>query len=133
MVANGGFDALLALDLPAAMRLAVAQARAYDAAAFDAYPGLFVSRRNYDIITGVDARGRRRSAVLEQSWRMGGASSAEIAAIEAFRSDPELKAVRASSFESYGGVVPPDGAAVFFHGLDPRIGPITRYATLESA
>lgn len=132
LVAPGEFDTLLALDLSDPVRLAISQARTYDAAAFQAFPGLFASRRNYDVVSGLDARGQRRTGVLEQSWRMGGASAAELAALDAFRADPTLRAVRASSFEAYGGVEPPPGAIIYFHGVDDRIGPISRYATVSS-
>ena len=130
LVAPGDFDMLLALDLSEQMRSAVSQARTYDAAAFEAFPGLFASRRNYDVVTGRDSRGDRRTGVLEQSWRMGGASAAEIAALDAFRADSTLRAVRASSFEAYGKVTPPEGAIIYFHGIDDRIGPMSRYATV---
>jgi hypothetical protein len=70
--------------------------------------------------------------VLEQSWRIGGASGAEIAALEAFRADPGLRVVRASTVEAYGaGAVPPPGATVYFCGVDDDAGPITKYATVE--
>lgn len=128
LVAPGEFDGLLALDLSDQLRSVVSKARTYDAAAFTAYPGLFASRRNYDVVSGVDGRGRERTGVLEQSWRMGGASSAELAALAAFRDDPTLRAVRASSVEAYGEVVLPAGAIVYFHGNDSRIGPISRFA-----
>jgi hypothetical protein len=130
LVAPGEFDHLLALDLPEQVRLAVSQARTYDRAAFDAFPGLFASRRNYDVVSGTDSQGARRTGVLEQSWRMGGASAAELAALDAFRTDPTLRAVRASSFEAYGGVEPPSGSIIYFHGVDDRIGPMSRYATV---
>jgi hypothetical protein len=132
LVAPGNFEQLLALDLSAATREAVSQARTYDAAAFQAYPGLFASRRNYDVVSGLDSRGIRRTGVLEQSWRMGGASAAEIAALDAFRDDPTLRSVRASSFEAYGGAEPPPAATIYFHGVDDRIGHISRYATVTS-
>ena len=128
LVAPGDFGGLLALDLSAQVRSVVFKARTYDAAAFVAYPGLYASRRNYDVVVGLDSRGRQRTGVLEQSWRMGGASSAELAALDAFRADPALRAVRASSVEAYGDVVLPAGAIVYFHGIDDRIGPISRYA-----
>ncbi len=131
-VARGGFDALLALDLPEAMRLAVAQARAYDGAAAAVYAGFFASRRNYDVVQGVDHHGRQRSGVLEQSWRVGGASGAEIAALERFRADPALPALRAASVEVYGvGAPVPPGAAVSFRGHDDRVGFITKYTLVE--
>lgn len=131
IVAPGDFDALLRLDLPADDLLAVSQARTYDGAAFELFPGLFASRRNYDVAKGVDAQGRKRSGVLEQSWRMGGASAAEMAALEAFRADPALRAVRASTFEAYGDSRPPPGAIVYFQGVDENVGPMVRYVVVE--
>jgi hypothetical protein len=130
LVASGDFEELLALDLSDQARLAVSHARAYDQATFYAYPGLFASRRNYDVVSGIDGSGSRRTGVLEQSWRMGGASAAELAALDAFRADPKLRSVHASSFEAYGGAEPPPGAIIYFHGIDDRIGPISRYATV---
>lgn len=131
IVARGDFESLLGLRLPEDAHLAVSQARVYDGAAFELFPGLFVSRRNYDLAKGLDSRGRQRSGVLEQSWRMGGASAAEVAALEAFRAEPALHAVRASTFEAYGESEPLPDAIVSFHGIDERIGPVTRYAIVE--
>jgi uncharacterized protein DUF3182 len=132
IVLQDDFDALLALTLPEDIRLAIEQARAYDDAATRCFDGFFASRRNYDVAQGVDAAGHRRSGVLEQSWRLGGASSAEIGALEAFRADPSLRTVRASSREVYGKapVLPPN-AAVYFSGGDPHAGPLTKYAWTE--
>jgi hypothetical protein len=128
-VARGGFEALSGLDPPEEARLAVAQARVYDAAATEHFPGLFASRRNYDVVQGLDAEGRRRSGVLEQSWRLGGASGAEVAALEAFRAEPGLRAVRAATVEVYGGgAEPPSQATVYFCGVDERDGPLLKYA-----
>jgi hypothetical protein len=134
VVARGGFGALFALELPEPAKLAVAQARTYDAAAMGCFPGLFASRRNYDVAQGLDAGGRRRCGVLEQSWRAGGASGAEVAALEAFRAEPALRAVRASTVELYGegeASLPPH-ATVYFRGVDERVGPITKYAVVEA-
>ena len=132
LVLRGGFDALLAADLDAAPRRAVELARDYDDAAFAAYPGLIASRRNYDVIAGADARGRRRFGVLEQSWRVGGASGAEIAAFEAFRSDPGLAQVETATVEIFGdGDAPPAHAAVYYRGTDPIAGPVTKYAVVK--
>jgi hypothetical protein len=134
VVVRGDFDALLRLDLTSEVRLAIAQARVYDAAAFEHFPGFFASRRNYDVAQGLDAHGRSRSGVLEQSWRIGGASSAEIAALEAFRDDAQLLTVRASCKEIYdASVAPPPQAIVYFRGVDETVGPITKYTLLESA
>jgi hypothetical protein len=131
-VVRGGFDELLEIDLPEPMRLAIAQARVYDDAAHACFHGFFASRRNYDVAQGTDDSGKWRSGVLEQSWRLGGASGAEIAALEAFRADPSLRAVDACSREIYGGAAcVPERAQVYFRGVDPRVGPLTKYALIE--
>lgn len=132
LAVRGGFSDLAKLDLAEEPKLAIAQARAYDAAAMECFPGLLASRRNYDVAHGVTGAGRSASSVLEQSWRIGGASTAEIAALEAFRANPGLRNVRASSIETYGeNNDPPDGAAVYFHGVDYQIGPVSKYALVQ--
>lgn len=132
VVVRGDFDALLALDLPDAIRLAVRQAQVYDEAASACYRQFFASRRNYDIAQGVDGRGQRRSGVLEQSWRIGGASSAEVAALERFSADGAVNVVRASSVELYGEQhAPPAGATVLFRDADAEVGFITKCVMVE--
>lgn len=133
VVTRGDFDALLRLDVPQQMRLAVQQARTYHDAALACFPGMFASRCNYDIAQGVDDEGRWHSGVLEQSWRIGGATGAEIAALEAFQADPAREVVRATTTELYGAEVsvPPD-AVVYFRGVDARVGPMTKYSQLDS-
>jgi hypothetical protein len=129
---RGGSDALLALDLARNVRTGVEQALLYDAAARVCFTGAFMSRRNYDIAQGLDDEGEWQSGVLEQSWRPGGASGAEVAALEAFKADPSLKIVRASTNEVYGqGVVVPAGACVYFQGIDERVGPLTKYSQVS--
>jgi len=131
-VARGGFDALLACNPPPSARRAVEQARVYDRAAFECFEGLLASRRNYDIAEGTDATGHVRSGVLEQSWRIGGASGAEVAALAAFRNDPSLASVRASCTEIYGAQVsPPAEATIYFQGVDKQAGPLTKYFQLS--
>jgi hypothetical protein len=131
-VARGDFAALLALDIEDEARYAIEQARTYDAAARRCFAGFFASRCNYDIVRGRDAKGHACCGVLEQSWRIGGASGAEIAALEAFHADPALRAARAECTELYDEkALPPDGATVYFHGIDPETGFITKYTTLE--
>jgi len=131
-VVRGGFENLLAQDLSVDDRRAIEQARAYDAAATACYPGLIASRRNYDMVTGRDAMGRSVSGVLEQSWRIGGASGAELAALLAFREDPGLNEIRASTVERYGGKHrPPAGAQIAFDGDDAECGPMIKYVTTE--
>jgi len=129
-VVRGEFQALLELDLPADARLAVVQAWQYDAAALRQFPGLIASRRNYDVVVGYDGDDRC-SGVLEQSWRVGGATPAEIAALEAFAEDESVRSVHASSVEEYGPCEPPAGAAVYFHGEDPTVGQLTKYTVVR--
>jgi hypothetical protein len=132
VVVRGDFDALGQLSLPENIRTAVEQARTYDAAT-SVFPGLFASRRNYDVAQGTNARGQWRSGVLEQSWRVGGATGAEIAALEAFRADPALQVVRASTFEVYGeSQDPPPHATVYFRGVDEHVGWLTKYAMVKA-
>lgn len=137
-IVRGGMDDLLArlasapVDMPGYSSLlrAVRQARRYDLEMQRAFPGFFASRRNYDVVAGRDARGALHSGVLEQSWRIGGASPAELLAMEAFAADPAVVRVRASCHEAYGDCAPPAGAVVHYHGHDPRLGRLAKYAVL---
>lgn len=131
-VVRGGFDELLARELPADIRQALEQARRYDECVSRAFPRFFASRRNYDIVQGRDRDGQLRSGVLEQSWRIGGASPAELAAVEAFLADSALQAVQASTHEIYALQPPPPHAQVHFSGDDERVGPITKYSVVRS-
>ncbi|MCW7537886.1 DUF3182 family protein [Aquabacterium sp. A7-Y] len=131
-VVRGDFDALLPLAPTAALRTAVEQAQRYHTAAMVSFPGMYASRCNYDIAQGLDEGGHWCSGVLEQSWRIGGASGAEIAALKAFVADPGLDAVNASTVEVYGPAPAlPDDAFVYFNGVDEHAGRITKYSRLE--
>ena len=132
IVVRGDYETLLKLEMPQEARIAIKNARAYEAAASAAFPGWFASRRNYDVAQVIDQDGRRCCGVLEQSWRIGGASSAEIAALEAFRADPSLRVVHASCIEVYGENETPQRAVVHFHGVDDHVGLITKYTLIET-
>lgn len=124
---RGGFEAFDGQPLAEDVALALRQARLYDAAATHCYPGLVASRRNYDTIVGTNARGQRRAGVLEQSWRIGGASGAELLALEALAADPTLMRTQAATLERYGAHAhPPPGAQVLFHGVDDEVGPLLK-------
>jgi hypothetical protein len=130
---RGDLSALDGLPMAAEARLAVAQARTYDRNAAK-YPGFLASRRNYDVGQGVDGRGQWRSDVLEASWRSGGASTAELAALTAFANDPGLRVAETASVKEYGKPRKiPVGAAIHFHGDDPEEGPLIRYTTAARA
>jgi hypothetical protein len=127
-VVRGGFDELLKQRLPERVRHAIRQAHHYHEAVRAEYPGMFASRINYDVLQGLGADGKARSGVLEQSWRLGGATAAEITALERFRERPQLRQVRTSCFEVYGSCRVPSGASIYFEGDDPQVGQITKYA-----
>jgi hypothetical protein len=131
-VVRGDWDALLASPLSDQERRAVMSARRYDEAATACFPGFFASRRNYDVALGINGGRRPTCGVLEQSWRLGGATPAEVLAMEALKSDPSIARLRASIAEIYGpvGELPP-GATLFFSGEDAEVGPITKCAWLE--
>lgn len=131
-VTQGGLDQVLEMPLSPDVRTAVEQALRYHQAALASFDGLIASRCNYDVVQGVDDRGNRRSGVLEQSWRIGGASGAEVAALAAFVANPALKVVHTSICERYGtGVRVPHGAWLLHDGVDPRVGPITKFAQVH--
>lgn len=127
-VVRGDLDALSVLDLPASLVRAIECATAFDRAAHLAYPEVRLTRRNYDVIEGLDHAGVWRIGVLEQSWRVGGASGAEIAAFEALRAEPDTQSVRCSTVEVYDIVTPPVGATLYYQGHDPVVGAMTKYA-----
>jgi hypothetical protein len=132
LVARGDWNDLLALELTSQTRTSVAQARVYHEAALATFDGMFASRSNYDVAQGLDEDGVTRSGVLEQSWRIGGASGAEIAALKAFRDDAGLSWVGASTTEIYGDCPRlPEGAVVYYSGVDAKVGPITKFARLH--
>ncbi|MBB4862175.1 hypothetical protein HNP46_001013 [Pseudomonas nitritireducens] len=131
LVVRGDFDCLLALDLVASVKQAIGQGRQFDLAAHQLLPGFYASRRNYDIAQGQDAQGRSCCGVLEQSWRIGGASGAELAALQALVADPTLCVVRASTFEVFEDKPLPRNARVLYRGPDANGDFLMKYAMVE--
>ncbi|HET6807297.1 MAG TPA: DUF3182 family protein [Frateuria sp.] len=131
-VHRGGFDALLREPLPPPVRAAAAQAQLYDEAARQCFPRMFASRRNYDVVQGKDHRGQPHAGVLEASWRIGGASGAEAAALLRLRAEPGRRWLGVRSEERYGAdATPPPAASVLFHGVDPEVGPLLKFTVVE--
>lgn len=129
LLVRGDFSEQLRRNLPEPVQLAVLQARLYDHAAMQCFRGLYASRRNYDILQGTDSRGLPRSGVLEQSWRIGGASSAEVVALERFAADPALHTIRVSSVELFGeDQVLPAEAILMYRGNDAQVGFVSKFA-----
>ncbi|MDR6928353.1 DUF3182 family protein [Pseudomonas sp. BE134] len=132
LVVPGYYEDLLKLPLPDDVRLAIQQAQVFDNAADEAYPGFYASRRNYDIAQGLDSNGKQRSGVLEQSWRMGGASSAEVAALQSFVNDPGMRAIRVSSVETYIDQPLPADAIEVYRGPAENGDFLLKYVTVKS-
>lgn len=130
-IVRGGYDALLALELAEPVRRAVTQAMHYENAALKHFPDFIASRRNYDIAQGINARGQQCSGVLEQSWRIGGASPAEVEALLAFAADPGLQRICASTHEIYGETTIEADAGLLYEGDDPDVGFISKYTRVQ--
>jgi hypothetical protein len=131
-VVRGGFESLLKLPLAPGTRTAVEQAVVYHDAAFASFSGLFASRCNYDVAQGVDDSGRWRSGVLEQSWRIGGASGAEVAALHALQADPSLPWADAATHEVHADdPVIPEGAQITFDGVHSQGGRLVKYVMVR--
>ncbi len=131
VVVRGDYHALLQLALEDHVRLAISQAMIYEEAAEQHFPGFIASRRNYDIARGSNGQGRLRSGVLEQSWRVGGASSAELLALQAFADDPALQQVCASTHEVFGQLELPTDATLFYQGNDSELGQLSKFARIR--
>lgn len=127
---RGPLEYLLQLDVADNIHLAIEQAMIYDAARSH-YPGIIASRRNYDVGQGYDRAGNFLSGVLEQSWRIGGATGAELCAFECFQQDANITAVEASTYCVFGWdkQLPPQ-AIVQFDDADTGYGPMKVYTQL---
>jgi hypothetical protein len=130
---RGTLEHLLQLDVPGNVHLAMQQAITYDAA-LNLYPGIIASRRNYDVGQGHNRDGNFLSGVLEQSWRIGGATGAELCAFECFQNDSSITAVEASTYCVFGWDkrLPPQ-AIVQFDDADTGYGPMKVYTLLVKA
>jgi hypothetical protein len=132
-VVRGDYQALIALQLEPVQRHAIEQALVFHRSALACFEGMVATRSNYDVVQGVDEAGNACMGVLEQSWRIGGASGAELLALCAFKANPALQSVRASTHELYDArAAVPAGAFVVFDGLDDSgTGRLTKYAVVE--
>lgn len=111
---RGGMDVLQEARLPHRARLAITQAWHFHRSAQRHFPGLLISRANYDVIVGTTLDGAPRSGVLEQSWRIGGASGAEIEAVRLLAEDPRRTRAAVRTVECYDSSPPPPGAWVTY-------------------
>ncbi|WP_115051170.1 DUF3182 family protein [Xanthomonas arboricola] len=130
-VHRGSLEALAMTALAPLQHRVVAQACRYDRFITAAYPGLHISRRNYDVVSGDDGQGGAVCGVLEQSWRVGGATPAELAAIASFQDDAGLQWVCASTHEIYQGE-PPADAQIYYRAERPGPGPRFKYRRVST-
>lgn len=115
-------------DLGDDLRAVAQAAMRYDDIVRGGY-GVVASRRNYDVIEGIDAQGRRHVGVLEQSWRFGGASMAEVLAMEAFARSGAPCWLTSETVETYAAGRVPDEAIVTWDGRDDLRTPL-KYARI---
>jgi hypothetical protein len=128
---RGGWDALDRASIPNAVRIGIDKARLYDEA-INEFPGFMASRRNYDVGLGLDVDGQPRSGLFESSWRVGGATGAEVAALTEFMRDPSVEVVEASHLEEFGrNREPPPEAVNYIEMDDPEEGPLVRYTIVK--
>jgi len=128
---RGEWDSLDRLPMPCAVRVGVEKAKLYDEAMSE-YPGFIASRRNYDVGLGLNIKGQPRSGLFESSWRVGGATGAEVMALNEFMRDQSVQVVEVSHVEEFGrNRRPPSGAATCIQLDDPQDGPIIRYTVVR--
>lgn len=101
LLVRGGFQQLLRLSGMKRIEHLLEMTMSYENNISQAFPQLYASRRNYDVIVGKNARGHYKTGVLEHSWRFGGASIAEILAIRTLQLHPELQHTHAWTRERY--------------------------------
>ena len=131
-ISRGGLEELLAQPLNADWRRAIKLSAAFERAAFLAYPDIKATRRNYDVAKGRDSAGEVRWGVLEQSWRLGGASTAEVLAFQFFARNVARATISACCRERYGNnIAIPPNAEVFYRDSDSRVGPMAKYALIS--
>jgi hypothetical protein len=131
-VVRGGFQELLRHVSVPHIELAIRQAQVFDKSARERL-GVLASRRNYDVLQGYDGSGTFMSGVLEASWKLGGASGAEIMAIGVMKDNSRLDAVRASSHFVYGqDVATPPRAREHYRGPNPKsASPLVVYSMVD--
>lgn len=128
---RGGWDALCYQLRSPVAHMIINKARRYDEAA-QQHLGLVASRRNYDVLVGPSTGSGIRCGVLEQSWRTGGASPAEILAMEKIAQDETVTAVQAVLHETYDPTpsLKKDDFIVY-SGDDDSGRPLHKYARIE--
>jgi hypothetical protein len=130
---RGRFEDVIPIAPTPETRLAIEAASAFDAAALKHYPGIFASRRNYDVAQGHDAQGTFHCGVIDQSWRIGGTSGVEVVAVRIFKERPDVTIIRGSSFNVYGhDAVAPASALIHYQGQDSEFGPLLMYTVVDT-
>lgn len=119
------------------LRKMATSAHHFDAATTDILNGnVIASRRNYDVLWGKGEKDQSGEAkeyygVVDQSWRVGGATGAELIAACIFQSEQNAVAVKASTYHVFEDEPIPEGAVVFVENYDGDDGPKNIYTVLH--
>lgn len=100
-VVRGGYDQLDTALIFDQHKEALRLVQQYERHIFNAFPQIYASRRNYDVLQGTNANGHKRLSVIDHSWELGGASMAEVLALEVFAADSSLHRIRTWTKERY--------------------------------
>lgn len=103
-VVRGGYDQLESALIFDQHKEALRLVQQYERHIFNAFPQIYASRRNYDVLQGTNANGHKCLSVIDHSWELGGASMAELLALEAFAADSSLHRIRTWTKERYVSV-----------------------------
>lgn len=111
---RGNFNNLInRVDTGSNLHIAISQT----STVFDAFGTLdpILSRANFDVVQGFNNKGEFLSGVTDQSFRLGGASPAEVLAISKLNSDKNIECVNAEVDLIYDPTSkPPDPEDVIF-------------------
>jgi hypothetical protein len=127
---RGDFDELLKRELSDNIRVAIQQAKQFDDAT--GHLKVIASRRNYDVGQGYDISGNFHSGVLEQSWRIGGATGAEVLALLYLKDNPQENSISASSYIDVEGAIPNE-ARIYGVRRNGDSSELSVYATLDKS
>jgi hypothetical protein len=89
-------------------RAAIDLVQAFDGCVSRYLPHIQLTRKTYQVLVGVDARGEPHIGVLEQSWRRGGSSANTLLGAQVLQQDPRLAQVSCSQDNAFAGTLEPE-------------------------
>jgi hypothetical protein len=90
-----------------------------------------VTRFNLDIIEGENTQGEKVIRIIEQSFRVGGASPAEFLALKGLIGKNKDKIIHTSSYLQFNNLKSPIGSIEIAQGNDDELGPYKIGCTLH--